>query len=243
LAEATRKNNVKMADLVKGFDNYKVVQASSQRDTQKLLMDTNARLERLMELMVARPANTTEPNNPDHRIPNRPRVSLEAPQIVPAIIPAATTMMPATTAATNTSYETVDEEKRSGKRLKDRHSPKKQMAPVPVSEAHLEDTTMETTKQTIEKVASPSLLPWIMTAAANSMSAVLEPASLIKLPEIPVPVLGLAKDDKANNSFDTVFDKTPPTKETEESMATSLSGMANESIEEVFTDDPNILAH
>jgi hypothetical protein len=49
LTEATRKHNVKMAALVKGFDDYKVEQVSSQSDTQKLLMDTNARLERLMD--------------------------------------------------------------------------------------------------------------------------------------------------------------------------------------------------
>jgi hypothetical protein len=260
LVQTTKNHNAKMAELVKGFDEYKVEQASSQVAMQKILMATNARLEKLMDLMMARPVNTTEHRSPEQRISNRPRVSLEAQSYEEPTILTTITAAPATSALTNTSNETGEERKRAGKRHKDRHSPKKQMAPVPVSDAHLDDTGMESVEQPAAKTTSPSLLPRIIQAAANSMSAVLEPASLLagileaaartEAKEnqsslaraanlLEAPVSGPGDNNNDDDSLNTVFDTTPPAKGTEKSTDASLSDIASESIEEVYSDEPN----
>jgi hypothetical protein len=257
LAEATRQHSKTMADHLKTFDDYKVEQAVTIAETQRIMRETNKQLEQLMALLMSGgTANMSAQNEPANRHVNRPRVSLEATDRDQQTAPAAAT----TEAPANTSDETVEEEKRAGKRHRVRKSPKKDIAPVPVSEAHLEDTTMESVEPTAERLASPGMFPRMLTAATNSMTAVTEPvmrrsgmeaAKRTNAKEQPssltraasqqeTAVPGIAKDNKANDSLDTVFDTTPPPKQGAESMDASLSEIDSESIEDVYTDEPSV---
>jgi hypothetical protein len=243
---------------LKTFDEYKVEQAITVAETQRIMQETTTQLAQVMALLMrGGTVNMPVQSEPANRQGNRPRVSLEAAQLDQQTVPVVVT----TEAQANTSDATTEDKKRAPKRSKGRHSPNTIIAPIPVSEAHLEDTTMESAEPNPEKPASPGLLPRLLTAATNSMSAVMEPATLINgimeaakrtntkemqsslakagnRNNATVPVS--ANGDNTNDTSDTMFDTTPPPKETAESTDASLSEIDSESIEEVFTEDPDL---